>query len=132
MEEWSLPARRERVRLENGMELRLLSALEILQARREAEGILRKANEQASELVEKEEIYKEAKKRSEELVAQTQERINQLRKAGNEYMEESLRHTEEAISKALHEVQDTRMKFVAVTESQEQQRKAMPNVDVDM
>ena len=36
MEEWSLPARRERVRLENGMELRLLSALEILQARREA------------------------------------------------------------------------------------------------
>ncbi len=104
----------------------------ISQARREAEGILRKANEQASELVEKEEIYKEAKKRSEELVAQTQERINQLRKAGNEYMEESLRHTEEAISKALHEVQDTRMKFVAVTESQEQQRKAMPNVDVDM
>lgn len=104
----------------------------ISQARREAEGILRKANEQASELVEKEEIYKEAKKRSEELVAQTQERISQLRKAGNEYMEESLRHTEEAISKALHEVQDTRMKFVAVTESQEQQRKAMPNVDVDM
>lgn len=104
----------------------------ISQARREAEGILRKANEQASELVEKEEIYKEAKKRSEELVAQTQERINQLRKAGNKYMEESLRHTEEAISKALHEVQDTRMKFVAVTESQEQQRKAMPNVDVDM
>ena len=104
----------------------------ISQARREAEGILRKANEQASELVEKEEIYKEAKKRSDELVAQTQERINQLRKAGNEYMEESLRHTEEAISKALHEVQDTRMKFVAVTESQEQQRKAMPNVDVDM
>ena len=104
----------------------------ISQARREAEGILRKANEQASELVDKDEIYKEAKKRSEELVAQTQERINQLRKAGNEYMEESLRHTEEAISKALHEVQDTRMKFVAVTESQEQQRKAMPNVDVDM
>ena len=104
----------------------------ISQARREAEGILRKANEQASELVEKEEIYKEAKKRSEELVAQTQERINQLRKAGNEYMEESLRHTEEAISQALREVQDTRMKFVAVTESQEQQRKAMPNVDVDM
>lgn len=104
----------------------------ISQARREAEGILRKANEQASELVEKEEIYKEAKKRGEELVAQTQERINQLRKAGNEYMEESLRHTEEAISKALHEVQDTRMKFVAVTESQEQQRKAMPNVDVDV
>ena len=103
----------------------------ISQARREAEGILRKANDQANELISKEEIYKEAKKRSEELVAQTQERINQIRKAGNEYMEESLRRTEETISQALHEVQDTRMKFVAVTESQEQ-RRAVPNVDVDM
>ena len=44
----------------------------IAQARREAEGILQKANEQASELVSKEEIYKAAKKRAEELVAQTQ------------------------------------------------------------
>lgn len=103
----------------------------ISQARREAEGILRKANDQANELIAKEEIYKEAKKRSEELVAQTQERINQLRKAGNEYMEESLHRTEETISQALHEVQDTRMKFLAVTESQEQ-RRAAPNVDIDV
>ena len=103
----------------------------ISQARREAEAILRQAQEQANELVSKEEIYKEAKKRSEELVAQTQGQINQLRKACNDYMEESLRRTEETISQALHEVQDTRMKFLAVTESQEQ-RKSMPNVDVDM
>ena len=100
-------------------------------ARREAEAILRQAQEQANELVSKEEIYKEAKKRSEELVAQTQGQISQLRKACNDYMEESLRRTEETISQALHEVQDTRMKFLAVTESQEQ-RKSMPNVDVDM
>ena len=103
----------------------------ISQARREAEAILRQAQEQANELVSKEEIYKEAKKCSEELVAQTQGQISQLRKACNDYMEESLRRTEETISQALHEVQDTRMKFLAVTESQEQ-RKSMPNVDVDM
>lgn len=103
----------------------------ISQARREAEGILRQAHDQANELVAKEEIYKEARKRSEELVSQTQDRINQLRKAANDYMDESLRRTEETISQALHEVQDTRMKFLAVTESQEQ-RKAAPNVDVDM
>lgn len=103
----------------------------ISQARREAEAILRQAQEQANELVSKEEIYKEAKKRSEELVAQTQGQISQLRKACNDYMEDSLRRTEETISQALHEVQDTRMKFLAVTESQEQ-RKSMPNVDVDM
>ena len=47
MEEWSRPAQRERVRLENGMELRLLSALEILQARREAEEELRQKRSMA-------------------------------------------------------------------------------------
>ena len=103
----------------------------ISQARRESEAILRQAQDRANELIAKEEIYKEAKKRSEELVAQTQERINQLRKAANDYMDESLRRTEETISQALHEVQDTRMKFLAVSESQDQ-RRAAPNVGVDM
>ena len=100
----------------------------INQARREAEGILRQAQDQAAQLVTKEAIYEGAKKRSEELVAQTQERIDQIRKAGNDYMAESLRRTEEVISQALHEVQDTRMKFTAVTESQEQRAKQMPCV----
>ena len=101
----------------------------ISQARREAEAMLRQAQDQANELVAKEESYTEARKRSEELGAQTQDRINQIKKAGNEYMEESLRRTEETISQALHEVQDTRMKFLAVTESQEQRRTA-PDVDL--
>lgn len=102
----------------------------INQARREAEGILRQAQEQAKQMVTKEAIYVEAKKRSEELVGQTQDRINQLRKAGNEYMDDALRRTEETISQALGEVRDTRMKFRTVTEAQEQ-RKSMPNVKVD-
>ena len=102
----------------------------ISQARREAETVLRQAQEQAKQLVTQEAIYQEAKRRSEELVQQTQNRINQLRKAGNDYMDESLRQTEEAITKALTEVRDTRMKFRTVTEAQEQQRKKA--VDVEM
>ena len=54
-----------------------------------------------------------------------------LEKVSEVVMLEEIRRTEETISQALHEVQDTRMKFLAVTESQEQ-RKSMPNVDVDM
>lgn len=103
----------------------------ITQARREAEAILRQAQEQANQLVAKEAIYVEARKRSEALVAETQERINQIRKAGNEYMDDALRRTEETISQALREVQDTRMKFRTVTDAQEQKR-AMTNVDVEM
>ena len=107
----------------------------ISQARREAEGIVRQAQEQARQLVTKEAIYIEAKKRSEELVGQTQERINQLRKAGNAYMDDALRRTEETIAAALDEVKETRMKFRTVTEAQEQrreQKKAPANVDIEV
>lgn len=101
----------------------------ISQARREAEGILRQAQDQAKQLVTKEAIYQEAKRRSEDLVSQTQNKINQLRKAGNEYMDDALRRTEETIAQALDEVRDTRMKFRTITEAQEQ-RKNAPNVEV--
>ena len=101
----------------------------INQARREAEGIIRQAQEQSKQLVTKEAIYEEARKRSEEMVAQTKNKINQLRKAGNDYMDDALRQTEETISKALSDVRETRMKFRTVTEAQEQ-RKAMPDVEM--
>ena len=102
----------------------------ISQARREAENILRDAQEKAKQMITKEAIYVEAKKRSEELVSQTQNRVNQLRKAGNAYMDDSLRETEEVIAKALGEVRETRMKFRAVTEAQEQRKNV--NVDVEV
>jgi len=94
----------------------------INQARREAESIMRQAQEQAKQLVTQEQIYIEAKRRSEELVGITQERINQLRKAGNEYMDDALRRTEETISQALNDVRDTRMKFRTITEAQAQRQ----------
>ena len=102
----------------------------VSQARREADNVIKEAQSKVDQLVTKEAIYVEAKKRSEELVAQTQNRINQLRKAANEYMDESLRQTEEVIANALNEVRDTRMKFRAVTEAQEQRKNV--NVDVEV
>lgn len=102
----------------------------ISQARREAETIVRQAQEQANQMVTKEAIYAEAKRRSEELVQQTQNRINQIQKAGFSYMDESLRQTEDAIAQALNEVRETRVKFRGVTEAQEQRKAA--NVDIDV
>ena len=89
----------------------------ISQARREAEAIVRQAQEQAKQLVTKEAIYAEAKRRSEEMVGQTQAKIAQLRKAGNEYMDDALRSTEETMVKALEEVRQTRMKFRTIKKS---------------
>jgi hypothetical protein len=91
----------------------------INQARREAESIVRQAQEQAQQMVTQEQVYIEAKRRSEELVMQTQERIAQLRKAGNDYMDDQLRVTEETIVNALNDVRETRMRFRTVTEAQE-------------
>jgi len=107
----------------------------ISQARREAESIVRQAQEQAKQMVTKEAIYIEAKRRSEELVSQTQNRIAQLRKAGNDYMDDALRSTEETMEKALEEVRQTRMKFRTITENQEKrkdQSKPPMNVDVEV
>lgn len=91
------------------------------QARREAESVIRDAQEKAKQLVSEEAIYEEAKRQCKELVAQTQERIAQLRKVSNDYMDDALRRTEEAVAKSLSDVQDTRAKFRALVESQDKQ-----------
>jgi hypothetical protein len=53
------------------------------------------------------------------MVVKTQGRIAELRKASNEYMDDALRRTEEAIAMSLGEVKDTRAKFRALTAAQE-------------
>ena len=87
----------------------------ISQARREAEGIIRKAQEEAEHLVSQQTIYLEAKRQCAEMVEKTKMQIAGLRKASNEYMDESLRATEEAIAKSLAEVKETRARFQALT-----------------
>ncbi len=85
------------------------------QARREAEGIIRKAQEEAEHLVSQQTIYLEAKRQCAEMVEKTKVQIAGLRKASNDYMDESLRATEEAIAKSLAEVKETRSRFAALT-----------------
>ena len=91
----------------------------INQARHEAEAIIRQAQEKAKMLVTQEAIYTEAKRQCEEMVRQTQARVKELRRVSNEYMDDALRRTEEAIAQSLGEVRDTRVKFHALTEAQE-------------
>ena len=91
----------------------------INQARHESESIIRQAQEKAKQLVTQEAIYVETKKQCEEMVRQTQARVKELRRVSNEYMDEALRRTEEAIAQSLNEVRDTRVKFHAVTDAQE-------------
>ena len=86
------------------------------QARRESETIIRKAEEEAERLVSQQAIYQEAKRQCMEMVEQTKAQIAGLRKASNEYMDNALARTEEAIAQSLNEVKETRAKFQALTQ----------------
>ena len=99
------------------------------QARREAELIVRQAQQKANELVAQEAIYQEAKRQCQEMVNKTQAKITELRKLSNEYMDDALRRTEEAISQSLSEVRDTRVKFRALTDAQENRGNEASEVD---
>ena len=88
------------------------------QARREAETIIRQAQEKAAEMVAEENIYKEAKRQCQEMVAQTQSRMADLRKASNDYMDDALRRTEDAIAQSLSDVRETRAKFNSLAAAQ--------------
>ena len=88
------------------------------QAKREAEAIVRKAQEEASRLVSQQTIYEEANRKCAEMVAQTKDQIANLRKISNDYMDDALRRTEEAIAHSLDDVRETRAKFNALAAAQ--------------
>ena len=95
------------------------------QARREAETLIRQAQEKADQMIEQEAIYQEAKRQCQEMVLQTQNRMAELRKVSNDYMDDALRRTEEAIAISLEDVRDTRVKFRALVENQEKKVNAV-------
>ncbi len=94
------------------------------QARREAENTIRQAQDKAAQLVSEEAIYQEAKRQCQEMVMQTHARMSELRKASNDYMDDALRRTEEAIAMSLEDVRETRAKFQSLVEAQEKRATA--------
>ena len=99
------------------------------QARREAEVLVRQATEKAEKMITEEAIYQETKNKCQEMVEQTQNRMAQLRKVSNDYMDDALRRTEEAIALSLEDVRDTRAKFMSLVEAQEK-RSAMQDIEM--
>ena len=101
------------------------------QARREAESLIRQAQEKSAQMVSEEAIYQEAKRQCQEMLNQTNIRMAELRKASNDYMDDALRRTEESIAISLEDVRNTREKFAALVEAQEKRAAAsIPTIDV--
>lgn len=98
----------------------------VSQARREAETMIRSARAQAEELVKQENIYQEARRQCEIMVVETQNRINQLKTVSNDFVDNSLAQTEEAILKSLNELRETRARFQALSGMNQPQAPAQP------
>ncbi len=77
-------------------------------AHREAEGIIRKAEERAKALIAQEEIIKISQTKASEILAQTQMQSREIRQAAQSFSDDILRVTEEAIANSLSEVKQTR------------------------
>ena len=101
----------------------------ISQARRGSELLVKQATEKAEKMITEEAIYQETVRKCREMVDQTQFRMAELRRVSNEYMDDALRRTEEAINLSLNDVRDTRSKFMALVEAQEK-RAATQDVEI--
>ena len=144
-EAWSLPLGAEKCVVERDKVLDLLDEISnrlpselkqaktivesrnevITNAKHEAENILKQAEERARFLVSENEVYKQAQAEAREMVKSAQQKIMELRQVTNEYVDDAMRRTEEAIQKALSDVSESREKFNALTGIQNKAQSAI-------
>ena len=78
------------------------------EAQREAETIIRVAEEKAKAMVMQDEIVRQAQQKANELIAQAQQKFKEMRKASNDYVDDLMRRTDESLSENLAELRKTR------------------------
>ena len=77
-------------------------------AKREAEGIIRAAEERARHMGAQEEITKQAQAKASEILSQAQLKAREMRRGANDFSEDLLRRTEETLLARLNEVRQAR------------------------
>ncbi|MGM9606772.1 MAG: hypothetical protein ACI3XJ_04610 [Oscillospiraceae bacterium] len=82
-------------------------------AKREAEAMKKQAQEEARQIVAEDQLLAQARQKSSEMIRVAEERGRELRRAANEYCEDALRRTEEAVAEAYEEIKQSRTRFRA-------------------
>lgn len=83
----------------------------ITNAKREAENILKQAEQRAKQMISREEVVKQAEQQAAEMMKAAQQKIKELRQVTNDYVDDAMKHTEDAISQSLSEIRESRSKF---------------------
>lgn len=82
-------------------------------AKREAETIVRVAEERAKAMINQDEIVRQAQAKANDLVTQAQAKSREMRKAANEYVDDLMKRTDEALTENLAELRKTRQNIKA-------------------
>ena len=72
----------------------------ITNAKREAESILKQAEQRAKQMISREEVYRQAEQEAAEMIKAAQQKIKELRQVTNDYVDDSMKRTEDAIAQA--------------------------------
>ena len=84
-------------------------------AKREAENIIKQAEAKAQQLVTENEVYKAAQDQARTMIADAKEKIKELNRVTNNYVDNTLAKTEQSIQDALSQIKDSHAKFNALT-----------------
>ncbi len=93
-------------------------------AKKEAEKIRRQAELDAKTIVGESEIIRVARDRANEIIRRAEERAKSITHVTNEYADDALRRATEALQMAQDELNESRMRFRAVSAEQVQAQRA--------
>ena len=114
----------------------LLAAREkfVEEAKRDVDRMMRQAELDAKTKVSESEVIYAAKENAHQIVGRAEERSRQLYQVANEYAEDALARTEEAVQAALDEVKQSRVRFRSASAAamQEQREKLAGKSDPDV
>ena len=78
-------------------------------AKKEAESIIRNAEERRNQILSHEEIVVQAQEKANEIHVQTQQRAREMRRSAQEYTDDLLRRTEEILAQQVAQVRQARV-----------------------
>ena len=104
----------------------LLAAREkfVEDAKRDVDRMMRQAELEAKTKVSESEVMYAAKEKARQIIARAEERSRQLYQVANEYAEDVMSRTEEAVQAALDEVKQSRMQFRSASNAKMQEVRA--------
>ncbi|HBG55243.1 MAG TPA: ATPase [Ruminococcaceae bacterium] len=82
-------------------------------AKREAETVVRVAQERAKALVAQDEITRQAQKKANDMLSQTQSKTREMRRATNEYVDDLMKRADDSLAQLLAEARKVRQNIRA-------------------